>query len=286
MAKEIIAALERSAPAYPAPTLSELGVQARGTAQPFKEAAASHSPAFFFPRGATIASFGYPNEHEYSFDGDKVIYLRLLPKSSKDQPKVGRAILKNLFYSNRSLIPMSPTIGGLVSSNDYGWVALDPTTDSTTKGITQGFPTGELWGINSQVFVPANVQHFTTAKKSQTALHTLGTERLYVRVLENYASTAVSEFKLQLPFVVEVGAVGLKGVFMGAPNPETPGSYYYGPFRGKSLIRQYELHNTNLEILHDVLRQFLDELYDLAECVRSNILTDEHVARNNIPPRT
>jgi hypothetical protein len=285
MAKQLITALERPALADPARTLSGLGVQTGGTAEPFKEAAASHSPAFFFPRGATIASFGYPNEQEYSFDGDKVIYLRLLPKSSKDQPKVGRSILKKLFYNNRSLIPMSPTIGGLVSSNDYGWVVIDPTTDNTTKGITQGFSTGELWGINSQVFVPADFQQFARrATASQTALPILNTERLYTRTLENYVSTAASEFKLQLPFVVEVGALGLKGVLMGAPHPEAPGGHYYGPFREDSLIQRYELDSATLGSLHDVLRQFLDELYDLAECVRSSILTEEHVTRSKIPP--
>jgi hypothetical protein len=108
---------------------------------------------------------------------------------------------------------MSSTIGGLISPNDYGWVVLDPRSNNTTKGITQGFSTGELWGINSQVFVPADFQQFVRrATASQTALHILGAERLYTKTLESYVSTAASEFKLQLPFVVEVGAVGLKGV--------------------------------------------------------------------------
>ena len=71
---------------------------------------------------------------------------------------------------------------------------------------------------------------------------------------------------------------------MGAPHPEAPGGHYYGPFREDSLIQRYELDSATLGSLHDVLRQFLDELYDLAECVRSSILTEEHVTRSKIPP--
>jgi hypothetical protein len=48
---------------------------------------------------------------------------------------------------------MSNSIGtAMMATNDFGWVTIDPSSDTWTKGITQAFQTGELWGINSQVF--------------------------------------------------------------------------------------------------------------------------------------
>ena len=60
-----------------------------GTADhtPFPEAPATTTPAFFFPRNATIVSFGSPGEQEYKFEGDKAVYIRLFPRTSEGQPK-------------------------------------------------------------------------------------------------------------------------------------------------------------------------------------------------------
>jgi hypothetical protein len=91
--------------------------------------------------------------------------------------------------------------------------------------------------------------------------------------------------KLRPPFAVEIGAVGLKGVYMGAPHPEFSQGHYYGPIREADLVRRYDLQDTQRATLFDTLRQFFDELYDLAEISRSEVLTDEHVSKNDIPPR-
>jgi hypothetical protein len=89
--------------------------------------------------------------------------------------------------------------------------------------------------------------------------------------------------KLRPPFVLELGAVGLKGVYMVAPDPEA-NIHYYGPIREEPLVRQYDLFETKNEILLDKLRVFFEELYDLAECRRSDVLTHEIVRKNDIPP--
>jgi hypothetical protein len=47
---------------------------------------------------------------------------------------------------------MAPTIADITAPNDYGYIIIDPLNSSTTKGITQAFPTGKLWSINPQVF--------------------------------------------------------------------------------------------------------------------------------------
>jgi hypothetical protein len=177
-------------------------------------------------------------------------------------------------------------MAGIAAPNDHGFVVIEPLGNTTTKGITQAFLTGELWGINSQVFQAVPIRRrFKGPDESATALGIISVERIYVRALENYVSVAVSEMKLRLPFVLEIGAVGLKGVYMGAPHPEFPQGNYYGPIREPSLIRRYELPDASRETLYGVLRQFFNELYDLAECSRPDILTDEQIRRNDLPER-
>jgi hypothetical protein len=256
-------------------------------ATPFPEAPSIRSPAFFFPRGAAIAAFGHPGEQEYRFEGDEAIYLRLFPKYSDGQPKPGRANLKRLVQDRRVLNPMAVTIGGISSSNDYGWVTIDAKYNNITQAITQAFPTGELWGINSKAFSPVRMRRsFSSPEESATAFGAISAERLYTWTLENYVSVAISEMKLNPPFVVELGAVGLNGVYIGAPHPEVPSGHYYGPIREDSLVRRYDLPDIKNEGLLRILKAFFDELYDLAECSRSDVLTDDIVRAKGIPPRT
>ena len=56
--------------------------------------------------------------------------------------------------------------------------------------------------------------------------------------------------------------------------------------RDESLDRRYELFKTDRAAQGEILREFFDDLYDLAEVSRSEILTDQHVQANDIPRRT
>jgi hypothetical protein len=53
-----------------------------------------------------------------------------------------------------------------------------------------------------------------------------------------------------------------------------------------SLVHRSELSDIREGAIFNVLRAFFNELYDLAECSRADLLTDEIVRRNGIPPRT
>jgi hypothetical protein len=266
--------------------MADTGSRSSATA-PFPEASPTFSPAFFFPRGVSLAIFGEPGEQEYQFEGDGAIYLRLFPKFNDAQPRLGRVGLRTLAHNRRAINAMATSPrAGMAAPNDYGFVVIEPLAKTTTKGITQAFLTGELWGINSQVFQTVPIRpRFRGPDESATALGVFSVEKLYTRTLENYASVAGSEMKLRLPFVLEIGAVGLKGVYLGAPHPEFSQGNYYGPIREPSLIRRYELPDASRETLYGALRQFFNELYDLAECSRPDILTDEHIRRNDLPER-
>ena len=253
---------------------------------PFPEAVATTSPAFFFPRNATIASFGNPGEQEYKFEGDKAVYVRLFPKTGEGQPKIGRSVIKDLVHHKRSLGPMSYALAGIASSNDFGWACIDPSGNTAAKNICQAFPSGELWGISSQVFVQTQIRHFVRPDEAAVALAVITVEKLCTRTLENFVRVASTVMQLRPPFVVELGIVGTKGIYMGAPHPESSQGHYYGPMRDDLLVRRYDLTKTDSAAQREILRDFFDELYDLAEVSRSKILTDEHVHANDIPRRT
>ena len=251
---------------------------------PFEEAKAIGPPAFYFPKGSAIATVGLPGEQEFHFEGEHAIFLRLFSKTSENQPKVGRAKLKEVFYEKRRVSPMASLVGCMPCSNDYGLISIDPYGNNTTKGITQGFGTGELWGVNSQVFVNTVFNRYVAPAESIVALAVIAAEQIYTRTLENYISIATTEIKLG-PFVVVLLAVGLRGVYMGAPHPESSAGHYYGPIREPFIIRRFEIPDINRTTVVGVLRQYFDDLYDLAECSRDQLLTDEIVAKKNIPPR-
>jgi hypothetical protein len=255
-------------------------------ATPFPEASSvQHSPAFLFTRGEVVAEFGNPGEQEYRFEGGSAIYLRLFPKFS-DQPRIGRARLKSTMQ-NQIVRPMSAkAFGGIAASNEYGWIVIEPLNSNTTQAFSQGFATGEIWGVNSHVFRPITLEHFGRPEEKSVSFGAIGVEKVYTRTLENYVSTALTEMKLTLPYVVEIGAVGLQGVYMGVPHPEFSNGHYAGPIRDEKLVRRYELQEASDNEIHEVLREFFDELYDLTECSRSDILTDEHIRLNGLPERS
>ena len=250
----------------------------------FQKTAFSASAAFFFPRSSIIGSFGPRSEQQYQFDGEKAIYLRLYPKFRDNQPQLARARLAE-FFERRVLGPFSNVSGGITSGNDYGWVNIDPMPNNTTKGITQVFPNGEIWGINSAIFVQYPIQQSIGNNELYTILPMVEFERLCVETCLDYLQFAVSNLERQFPLVVEIGAVGLKGVFISAPTRRVMTQYnFHGPFRVAELIREYEVPDGNRETILDLLRQYFDEVYDHAECVRSKILSDEFVRSQGLPP--
>jgi hypothetical protein len=249
----------------------------------FPEAKAARPPAFFFKANDPLVVFGQQSEQQYKYSNDRAIYLRLFPAHG-DQPPVGLAKLKAIFDA-RKPCPMSMLIGGVPGRNSLGSIIIDPQTSTTTEGITQGFSTGELWGINSRVFSVDVQKRLNDEPVKINFVGMIGVERVCVRTLENYVKVALGEMKLRLPFVVELGAIGLDDVYLAVPGGDFGNGQFVGPIKAHSLTKRYLLSDTKPESLLSILRQYFDEFYDLAACSRDEVLTDPIVAANGLPSR-
>jgi hypothetical protein len=165
--------------------------------QPFAEAKAVRPPALYFEPQEALANFGHPGEQEHRFDSEQAAYIRLFPTYA--QPPVGLARVRDVFA--RKPCPMSMVVGGLPARNRYGPIIIDPLAATSIAGLTQGFASGELWGLNRKVFVPQQLQRgFPPRTEMVMVIPMIAFEKLHVRVLLNYVTVAASEFKLQPPY--------------------------------------------------------------------------------------
>ena len=182
--------------------------------RPFPEAAAADSSAVYFQPNdvLVIGSSG----QEYRFAYERAAYIRLFP--THGNPRIGLATLNPIFQAGRP-VPMCVVQGGISGSNRFGSIICAPRGPDVIDGLTQGFATGELWGIDGTIFRPD--EHWDYRLRDQRipmwVIPTIDFEKLYVRVLRNYGQVASSALKLDPPYTVELGAVGLEGVYFTAP---------------------------------------------------------------------
>jgi hypothetical protein len=229
-----------------------------------------------------LASFGYRGEQEYRFDAGAAAYLRLFPTYA-GKPAVGLAKITSIFEA-RTIRPMSLTIGGLSQRNPYAAIILEPSRATSIVALTQGFPGGELWGLNRQIFAPMQLQFgFPQQHETVTAIPVVTFERTYVEALRNFVEVAASEMNLNFPYTIELGAVGVNGAYLGVPNRGD--GQYVGPIMQDNIQIRLPLNDGDESSQIDLLRSYFVRFYDLAACSRADVLTDEIVQNRGLPPR-
>jgi hypothetical protein len=249
----------------------------------FPKADALRAPAFYFARGQTLATFGYPGEQEYTFESERAAFIRLFP--SQYHPPIGLAKMTELFQK-RIVQPMSPTIGGLAARNTFGPIIIDPESNTTIGGLTQGFSTGELWGISRKIFVPRMLDDWFTPTERQIQVQVIPTitfEKLFAKVLTEYVSAAAAHLHLQLPYTIKLGISGLNGVYLGCPGGETGNGSIEGPIMQDSLQKDYGLLTNSEASIVNILRSFFTEVYDSAACERAKIITEQLALNYGLP---
>jgi hypothetical protein len=179
---------------------------------------------------------------------------------------------------------MSMTIG-IPGRNDFGPIIYEPQGPNNLMiALTQGFPTGELWGVNAQAFSFRGQQNLRS-DRDIWVVSAIGLEKLYVHVLRNFVKIMSSELSVILPYTVEMGAVGTRNAYLAVPGGPLSTGQLVGPIRKPSIQKRYQLSDVSNNGIMEVLRQYFIELYDLAESTRADVLTDVHVADNDLPSR-
>jgi hypothetical protein len=237
---------------------------------PFSPQRAVRPPAFFFQPDDVLANFGNPGEQELRFKRDRAVFIRLYPTYA-DQPRIG---LTKAIEVARRLSPMQRVNGqNLTSRNHWGAISLQPSGNGITS-FTQIFDTGEIWGASEEAFL--------TAK--QAAVVAIRVEKAFVTAMDDYRNGYQTELKLRPPFTVEFGAVGLRNEKLVVHSAEFTSGDYAGPILQRNFSRKFQINSFDRDEWTSVLREFLNDFYDLAARDRSKVLTDDIIRQNGLPP--
>jgi hypothetical protein len=237
----------------------------------------------FFSRGEVLANVGYPGEQEFTFNTDRFIYLRLIPQNGR--PNVGNAHVLEVFKKGRPLPMNNNWSSGTAERNKHGAIFFVPSTSHDIASFTQGFASGELWGMNNRLFQFHRSQEHPSAPVEETHIVPAVTmEQLYGQTLANYVTVMTREYAITPPFIVEFGIKGILGAHVSFPRH--PAGYVVGPIYEEAFRRIYPLADTAPEAINAVLHRYFNEFYEeLLGRRRADLFTDNFIAAHSLLPR-
>jgi hypothetical protein len=255
----------------------QLPAQTTGTSNP--PSASVGIP--FFDHGEVLANVGHPGEQEFTFDTEQFMYLRLIPQNSRSS--VGNARVLEVFNKARPL-PMNNNnwAQGISERNKYGAILFVPSTSHDIASFTQGFASGELWGMNNRLFKDQKIPGFASQSAQEAVvIPAVGMEQLFDNTLANYLAVVTQAYELAPPFMVEFGVKGIRGAHVGFPRHPT--GYVVGPIFQESFRRVYPLTETTQDGLNAVLLRFHSEFYEeMLGRRRSDLFTDNYIAAHGL----
>jgi len=208
-------------------------------------------PSRFFEKGEFLVDRG--SNRRFTVPTVPLLYLRLLPTHSPSPLR--RADAQDLIRSGpESLVPFyyRPT-GSSFEPNEYGAIAFDANyNDGQILCGAQLFLTREIWAINATLFNP-------DAGRKQ-GIPTLSVEQTFAVCLPKYLRFAQSKLGLSPPFIVEAGAVGIKGlpIFM----PTNYLEQEWGPIQQRNVRWSGELAATDAASVDAALLSIFEEFFD------------------------
>lgn len=127
-------------------------------------------------------------------------YLRVIPQYLAE---FSRAELEEKI-AGHVIRPLSDDHADHTRKNEYGLIAFDlnPEKPREIESIGQVFRSGEAWGISRRLLRTLH---------RDTAVPSMAVERAYRATLRNYITLVRDCLKLQPPYLIKAGAVGLKG---------------------------------------------------------------------------
>jgi hypothetical protein len=253
--------------------------------RPFPKQPPGSIPEIFFKWGEQLAEVGAICEPtNYYFQHQQLAFMRLFPLyDSGRRPKP--LDLKKLF-DKQKIGPMSLTNGAFPSRNQYGPISYMPRGQGTISALTQGFATGELWGLNSEVFFHGvRNDFFDTAEIEYIPVMNL--EQLFLKTAFAYVNFLGGDLGLKPPFGIWLGLVGIRDKYLGFP-PQTkasPANFFSNErILVPSFERKYSIDELKDKHVFRALTRFFDEFYELVSLSRSEIIPEAWAERGQVSP--
>jgi hypothetical protein len=234
------------------------------------------SSGLYFPPGEMLAEGGEPGEQPFEFRAEQWAWLRLHPHAG--EPQVGLHKIMQVFEERRT-VTLSERQFPIVRRNQYGAIGFEG-AGNTIHALVQGFPTGELWGINGHVIASRQV-----GGQSLVIIPILTFEKMFVKALTNYVAVATRALGLTPPFRVTMGVAAVRGAYIAAPGGDLGTGQYLGPIMQDAVTHAAELKKSDDAALRAILRDFFIKVWDAAAADRAAILTDAIVTGHDLPPR-
>jgi hypothetical protein len=251
------------------------------SAAPFDETPSIESRATYFRANERLAQVGIPevDEVDFSYDTGTLCYLRLIPTTRLTRPLSLASLLQAA-----SRVPMLTRRLGTVLTNQnvYGAVGYEPGPPvprgrGKLNASTQLFQNGELWSIGASLIVRDRGDRPAGVRLPFVAAIIL--EQTYYDKLRSLITFASEYLKLEPPWQVELGLVGVQGLSVVVPPEEMR-----GPVRKSDIIVRRILKTSDSTAIDSLLLGFFNEFHDATGYARPDSLGGFPPARPQWPP--
>jgi hypothetical protein len=227
-----------------------------------------------------LAHMGPSRNERCTFDTEHFIYLRLIPNGAIKP--VGMPDLLQHFRDMR-ILPMAHDWLGSAVRNRCGAMYYIERRPRQIAAFTQGFASGELWGMNSEVFQSQNAPVVPGEPGGRIRIvPSVAMEKLYIETLNNYVQVAQKLFEAPLPYRIEFGIKGVEGAHVTFPL--VPAGRLEGPIFEEAFRRTYSLTETTQEAIDALLARYFTAFYsELVACKRKDMLAEPFMSAHGLP---
>lgn len=227
-----------------------------------------------------LSHMGPLGNEKYHFNTKRFIYLRLRPAGNVVPMPTPR--LLDAFNKAR-ILPMSERWSGTAVRNKCGAMFYAEAKPKEIAAFTQGFASGELWGMNSAVFEEVSVgAQAGQPARMVTVLPAVPMEKLYINALNNYAQVAQKVYELPLPYTVELGIKGILDAHIEFPRH--PDGFNRGPIFEEAFRRIFPLTEVSETAMAALLDRYFDDLYaELVGCHRRDVIGPHFIQAHGLP---
>jgi hypothetical protein len=221
-----------------------LAVPVGGPGSPFQRTPSVGGPAFFFQPAEVLGSYS-PREGlippiDVTFTSSPAAYMRLAPVLSLSAP-LDAASIHELVAAHKLALLDHNILGGLATRNRYGSMFFEVRGEARHEAValSQLFRNGEMWTVSSSYFIRDG--------GGREVLDLGPLRNGLARAIHSFHQVYLSELHGTAQVEIEMGVVGLEGVYCHEGN-----SQYRGPFLLPQVVGGFILLPTDGEASIDI----------------------------------